>query len=220
MKRAALVLGLALTACASGPPPPEWAVNARSSSDAAISAYLRGNTKLAEIQFRQARDEIASTGRLDLLARLELTRCAAQVASLEFDECPRFKALRVDAPSADRAYADYLQARVDAVDIDLLPPQHRAVARALTGPGVAPTLDGINDPLARLVAAGVLLRASKALSALRYQASDTASEQGWRRPLLAWLSVQLRTAQQSGEADRAGRLRRRIDALTGELKSQ
>jgi hypothetical protein len=42
---------------------------------------------------------------------------------------------------------------------------------------------------------------------------DTASAQGWRRPLLAWLNVQAQRAEQGGDSEEAARLRRRI-ALT------
>ena len=38
----------------------------------------------------------------------------------------------------------------------------------------------------------------------------TASAQGWRRPLLAWLMVQLQRAEAAGAADDAQQLRRRI----------
>ena len=48
---------------------------------------------------------------------------------------------------------------------------------------------------------------------MRYFAErfETASAQGWRRPLLAWLGVQQRLAQQNGQAEEAARLRRRMD---------
>jgi hypothetical protein len=43
---------------------------------------------------------------------------------------------------------------------------------------------------------------------------DTASAQGWRRPLLAWLGLQQQRAQQAGDAEAVARLARRI-ALVG-----
>ena len=42
---------------------------------------------------------------------------------------------------------------------------------------------------------------------------DTASEQGWRRPLLAWLGVQARLAEQAGQTEEAARIRRRMDLV-------
>ena len=41
-------------------------------------------------------------------------------------------------------------------------------------------------------------------------AIDTASAQGWRRPLLAWLNLQLERAESAGASNDAQELRRRI----------
>jgi hypothetical protein len=46
-------------------------------------------------------------------------------------------------------------------------------------------------------------------------AVDIASAQGWRRPLLAWLGVQLKRAEQAGDSETAARLRRRMDLVSG-----
>jgi hypothetical protein len=42
---------------------------------------------------------------------------------------------------------------------------------------------------------------------------DTASSQGWSRPLLAWLQVQARHAESAGDAVEARRVRRRIELV-------
>jgi hypothetical protein len=62
-----------------------------------------------------------------------------------------------------------------------------------------------------LVAAGVLLRAGRANPEVIALAVDTASSQGWRRPLLAWLNLQLQRAERAGATAELERLRRRID---------
>ena len=64
---------LLLSACASTPPPPDWQANAFSALKGFSSAYLSGNTRVAELALARARAEISRTGRADLLARAELT---------------------------------------------------------------------------------------------------------------------------------------------------
>ena len=205
MKRLALMVAVVtLAACGSNPPPPDWQMNAKAASERSVAAYLTGNTRIEAAELARARAEVARTGRADLLARVELTHCAAQVASLVFGACAGFEPLRGDAPSAERAYADYLAGRVAPTDVGLLPEAHRAVA---TSPAA---LGGVADPLARLVAAGVLFETSRADPQVIRIAIDTASAQGWRRPLLAWLNVQLKRAEASGAGDDAQQLRRRI----------
>ena len=213
---AALTILWIVAGCSSNPPPPDWQTNAKAATERAVAAYLGGDAGVEAAELARARSEVGRTGRADLLARVELTRCAAGIASLVFGPCAGFEPLRADAAAPERAYADYLLAKIAPTDIALLPELHRAVAAG--GPNDAANvaaLNGIGDPLSRLVAAGVLFEAGRADPAVILLAIATASAQGWRRPLLAWLNVQLRRAEQSGAADDAQRLRRRIERVRG-----
>jgi hypothetical protein len=207
---AALVFAAGLSGCA-GPAAPDWQAAARGAIDRSLAAYLKGDGRVAAAELQRARAEIGRTGRADLLARVELMACAARVASLVFDPCEGFERLRADAPAAERAYADYLAGRGSPADAGLLPAQHRALASAgVAAESAAAALRGVDDALARLVAAGVLLQAGRAHPGVLAVAVDTASEQGWRRPLLAWLNAQIEMAEKAGDAQQAERLRRRL----------
>ena len=206
----ALSTALALGACSSGPKPPDWQVEAKGSMERSIAAYMEGNSRVETAELERARSQLSRTGRPDLLATAELLHCATRVASLVFESCARFEPLRRDATQAQRAYADYLRGQVQTQGIPLLPQAQRAAAA-----GEANELKGITDPLSQLVAAGVLLRTGKASPAVIVQAIDTASSQGWRRPLLSWLGVQVQRAEQGGDTEEADRLRRRIKITQG-----
>lgn len=217
MKRlAALIALVVLAACSSTPPPPDWQMNAKSSLERALAAYLAGNSRLEELEFKRARTELSRTGQPDLIARAELTRCAARVASLVFEDCPGFAVLAQDAGPAERAYAAYLAGQATPQDAALLPEAHR---NALAGGGSAEVLKRIPDPVARMIAAGVLLRSGQAQPAVLAEAANTASAQGWSRPLLAWLNAQVHRAEAAGEADEVARLRRRIGLVLGGAQS-
>jgi len=207
MKPAALLLAGLLAACSSGPRAPDWQLEAKGSMDRSVAAYMEGNSRVEMAELERARGQLTRSGRADLLATAELLHCATRVASLVLDEpCAGFEKLRPDATEAQRAYADYLKGRVAPQGVALLPESQRAAAA-----GNAGALAGITDPLSRLVAAGVLLQTGKANPSVISQAIDTASAQGWRRPLLAWLGVELRRVEQGGNAAEADRLRRRIE---------
>ena len=209
MRRTWLIATAMVAACASGPPVPDWQGNAKSALDRGTEAYLVGETRVASVEFARARSEIGSTGRLDLLARAELVRCAAQVASLVFDPCTDYEKFKSDAAAPERVYAEYLAGRVSSQDVPLLPPQHQRVATA-SGDAAVQSLRSIEDPLSRLVATGVLFQSGRASPAAIALAAETASSQGWRRPLLAWLGVQLALAEKAGDTAEAERLRRKI----------
>jgi len=180
---------LLLAACSSAPPAPEWQGNAAASLQAFQSRYLAGDAKGADDAFAVARAELTATGRADLVARAELIRCAARVASLVFEPCEGFEKLRADAGAEERAYADYLEGRA---------------TRGASG-----------EPFSQLVAYGVQMRAARITPQGIAAAVDISSAQGWRRPLLAWLGVQLKRAEAAGDSETAARLKRRMELVSG-----
>ena len=210
-----LLLVLLLVACGSKPKAPDWQLEAHGSLERYVKAFMAGDARVESAEFVRAREQLTRTGNAGLVARAELTRCALRVASLVFEPCVGFDALRPDAPAAERAYGDYLAGKILPPDASLLPPAHRAVAAANADAGAVKAID---DPVARLVAAGVLFETGRASPDVLQVAVDTASAQGWRRPLLAWLGAQARRAELAGDQQLAGQLRRRIALVLGELK--
>jgi len=208
MKIVPLLLACLLAGCASRPQAPDWQANAKGALEAATDDYLKGHTAAAEAQFREARGETAATGRVERVIQIELVRCAAQAASLVFEACPGYAALAPDATPAQRAYAAYLAGQWQGLDVALLPEQHRAVV----GSGA---FRQIADPLSQLVAAGALFKAGRMTPDGIVIAADTASDQGWRRPLLAWLGVQAQRLEASGDRAALEALRRRIALASG-----
>ncbi len=238
MKKTIVIAALLLAGCGNNPPVPDWQMTAHSSIERATSAYMSGNARVEAAEFARAREALASTGKADLIIRVELIRCATRVASLVFEGCPGYDKLSQDASPADRVYAAYLNGPAQppaagnamasaaaanasagtpasgAADIALLPEQHRAVAAATSDAAVVSAVQAITDPLSRLVASGVLLRTGRANPHILADAVETASAQGWRRPLLAWLGVQAMRAEQAGDAAEAQRIKRRIALIT------
>ena len=207
-----LALIFLLAACSSTPKAPDWQLEAKGSMERANAAYLEGNARIDAAEMARARSQLSRTGRADLLATAELLHCATRVASLVFEVCTGFETLRADATPEQVAYANYLRGNAQSQDMALLPAPQRALAVGGAGaPGAA-------DPLSRLVAAGVLLQTGQVTPAVLTQAIDTASSQGWRRPLLAWLGVQVQRAEQAGDTEEAARLKRRIAITQGQVQ--
>ena len=216
MRAAAIAWALVVAGCAGGPPVPDWQRNAQASAERAVAAYLSGNDRAAAAEFDRARSEVARTGRVELAARVELMRCAAQAASLQFGRCEGFERLRIDAPPAERAYADYLGGGLDLAGVAWLPSAQQLLAAPARDPAAdLAALRSVDEPLSRLLGAALWLQSSRATPEVLALAVDTASAQGWRRPLAAWLAVQQRRAEQAGDRDEAARLARRIDLVLG-----
>lgn len=215
-RRSACLAFLLLAGCAGGPPTPDWQVNAHGALEAHTRAWLAGDTRVAARELAIARREAGRTGSAEPLARVELTACAARIASLEDMNCPTARPLLEDASAAARAYADYLVGQWDGLDPEKLPPAQRSVPGS--GAAVA-TLTGIEDPLSRLLAAALLLRAGRLPPAGIDLAIETASQQGWRRPLLAWLGFDRDRRLAAGDGAGAAERQRRIDYASGAASS-
>lgn len=220
-----VLCALLLAGCASGPVAPAWQGQAQAAAERYQRAHLEGAPRAAEAEFQRARAAVAATADAVRVAQVELLRCALEAASLGPAGCPGFEALRAEASPAQRAYADYLAGTpMAAPQAALLPATQRAVAGAAdagggAGAGVRDPADAIarvEDPLSRLVAAGVALRAGRASPRTLQLAVDTAAAQGWRRPLLAWLQAQALQAERAGDAAGAARARARAQLVTGE----
>ena len=211
----AILAAACLAACGNAPVQPDWLVNSYGALGDFAKAYLAGNSKIADIELARARREIGSTGRPDLLARADLVHCAVRVASLELDDCAATATAGAEVAAPERAYADYLSARwqsLDAARMALLPEQHRSILASRDDGARRATLAAMPDPLARLIAAGALFQQGLLSPAGVEIAVTTASDQGWRRPLLA----QLKLADAAGDAVDKARIQRRIDvALSG-----
>jgi len=207
-----LALLTLLAGCAGKPPPPDWKLHAQASLAAYQRFELGGERILAEREFARAQAAIARSARLDLAARAELVRCATRVASLEFDDCPDYQKLARHAGTEERAYARFLAGDWTGIDTRQLPAHHARLVAAAGAPDRAGTaLAALREPEARLIAAAVLLRRAELPPAGFALAVETASEQGWRRPLRAWLEAQARRAEAAGDTAALAQLRARID---------
>lgn len=199
-----------LAACAGGPPPADWQVAARDGLERFGYAWLSGETRTAEAPLDSARNAVASTGRLDLAARVELSRCGYLTAGLAFD-CAALNAdSRAHATATDQAYARFLQGDWAGLDLNQLEARYRPLLQATDAAGRNRAAYAIDDPTSRLIAAALLFKRNEATPELITTAIDTASAQGWRRPLLAWLGITKQRAEHAGDANASAYYQQRI----------
>lgn len=203
-----------LTACGSGgPPPPDWKTDSADLIERYKKHALLGENTLAERYFQQAISATGGAGRVADTARLWLVRCATRRAMLIDDACTEYADLaRIEPNAVDHAYYQFVTLRWDAVDVSLLPGQHHDLVRAPAAKKQA-SLNQIADPLARLLDASLLVMRQESDAAILTLATETASSQGWRQPLLTYLKLQEKQAAAQGNMAELARLARRIQLV-------
>ena len=79
LRIAAVVTGvLGAAACSSRPPASDWALEAQSASERAVKAYLQGDMRVAEAEWRKAFAQVSATGQPSQMARLALLQCRSE----------------------------------------------------------------------------------------------------------------------------------------------
>lgn len=209
-----------LSACGSGGPPvPNW----KSDSVDLIERYkknaLLGENILAERYFKQAIDATGGAGRVRETARLWLVHCATRRASLIEDDCHEYAELaRIDTSEEDRAYYQFIILRWSALDAAKLPEQYVALIK--TEPTrLNAQIAAIEDPLSRLLAASLTTLRKHADTATLSLAAETASNQGWRQPLLVYLKLLQKHAIEHGSLAEQQTYATRIRLIEGVLVS-
>lgn len=213
-----LLTALSLSACGGGTVVPDWQINAQTAMQRYTQYFLQGQVQRADASFSQARKAVATTGNIDAVAHLELVRCGLHTAALDFTPCSGYNQLAaLTRDPADAAYARFISGDWQGLNRALLPPQYAAFAAAAAGSDESqPRIRAISDPVSQLIATGLSIRQGKVDDATLQAAVDTASTQGWRRPLLTYLKLQ---QQRSTDPTALAALRTRIKLVEESLAS-
>ncbi len=213
-----LILLLLVASCSSGPPIPDWNLKSYNRLEDFKKNYLEGNKAIADIHFKRALAEIRKSGDLDLLAKAYLIRMALEVAVLKQAGDEEF--LKVEAVQSDpvnKNFHAFLTGKQDHVRDPLLPDQYRGIQRYLSqGKKDIPSneLARIEDPASRLIAVGVCVGQGRFDEKSLNIAIETASRNGWKKPLLAYLERLRIYYEDRNQTDKARAIRERIQLIS------
>ncbi len=193
---------------------PAWRLASFNHLESYKKSFLEGRTELAQVYFQKALEEIKKGGDLEVLARAHLTRSALAVAVLEQPPEDDYRGVEAAWPMpANANYLLLLKGDFSRVDKSLLPVQYQEFltsARGISEGQLDGILGGIADPLSRLVALGLAVRHLNANENILLTAVETSSRQGWKRPLLVYLSALKTFYESRREMEKARLVERRL----------
>lgn len=211
MKKLFLTACLILLAgCGGKTPPPDWKVDSSDLIERYKKHELRGENILAERYFQQAVNAAGSAGQVAQTARLWLVRCAVRRASLDDDDCSEYVELaKIETTEEDRAYYQFITLDWAGIQASRLPSHYAALVAGGADKRYA-QVAAISAPLSRLLAASLVVQRGEADDALLSLATETASAEGWKRPLLVYLKLAEKRASKREDAEALAAIRARI----------
>jgi len=198
---------------------PAWIIVGERRLDSFKTNYLTDARDFSvESNFKKAVEEIKKSGGLDLLEKAWLTRMALQGAVLkEMDEGDYREIAAVEPVPENENFYKFLKGDISDVDIKLLPEQYRGFLSAVLEEDVLNAGREIasmkEEPVSRLVAAGIAVRRNLESEAIIQTAVETASVNGWKMALIVWLERLSAFYEAEGEADKAADVRRRVELI-------
>jgi len=199
-----LLFPLLLLAGCGAKPAPAWIAAGHKQLETFKQDFLTGREPpITEIHFRKAILEIKKGGDADLLGKAWLTRMALQVAVREeLEEGEYLKTEAAEAVPANWNFYRFLKGDAATVDVSLLPETYRPFWMAFRSGDAAKAavaITAIDDPLSRLIASGLAVSRRLENDAILQIAVETASQNGWKRALLAWLERLKSSHEAAGE---------------------
>jgi hypothetical protein len=196
---------------------PDWIKTSHNQLESYKKHLLQGRDRLAEISFQKAVSEIKSGGDLRLLQIAYLTRYALQAAVIESFDDQDYRKLEAIEPHPENIhFHTFLKGAFDRVDEQFLPPQYRQFLRACKNGNPSDidlAITAIEDPLSRLIASGLAVQKQLYREQTINTAIQTASEQGWKKAILAYLKKLRDFYASTNEQKKADVTQQRIDLI-------
>ncbi len=218
--RKILLTGLLIFICACGArsgQTPEWKDTAFSQLESYKKSFLTGKEGASDTHFSRAKNAIASSNNLNLLAKVYLTKYALHTAVLEdFDTSEFMRINKLQPVAANFAYYNFLRGNFSSIEDNLLPTQYLSLIKPARNKDLIKGLQeisSIDDPLSRLIACGIWVKYLPYDENILQLAINTSADNGWRKPLWAYLTQLQKYYLDRGETDKAENTKEWLELL-------
>src|SRR4030043_2211360 len=149
-------------------------------------SFLTGKESAADAHFNRAKNAIASSNNLNLLAKAYLTKYALHTAVLEdFDASEFIRINKLQPVAANFAYYNFLKGNFSSIENNLLPTQYLSLIKPARNKNLIKALQeisSIDDPLSRLITCGVWVKYLLYNENILQLAINTSADNGWGKP--------------------------------------
>ena len=205
------------SACSSSQPIPQWKDKSYRQLETYKNDFLADKEDATEPHFRKAREAFSAGNDLDLLAKAYLTRMALQAAVLaDIDDSDFIRIDKLQPSTINRSYYDFIKGNFSAMQKTEPPHPYNRLKGAIAGKDTAAAareIAAMENNLSRLIACGVWVKHLPYNDDILLIAITTASAQGWRRALFAYLNKLQAYYQEQNDQQKALNIKERLELL-------
>jgi hypothetical protein len=196
---------------------PQWKDTASTQLENYKKNFLMDKEDATEPHFAKAKKAVAGSNDLNLLAIAYLTKYALHTAALEdFDDSEFIRINKLHPMASNFAYYNFLKGKFTAVEDSLLPSNYSSFIKIAKNKDLAKALQeipSIDDPLSRLIACGIWVKYLPYDENILQIAVNTSADNGWKRPLWAYLTKLQKYYLDRQETAKAESIKERLELL-------
>jgi hypothetical protein len=196
---------------------PEWKDTSSKQLERYKHYFLINKESTSEPHFVKAKKSIARSNDLNLLGTAYLVRYALYISVLEdFDDTDFLRINKLQPNANNFSYYNFIKGNFLAADNSLLPAHYNKLLKLAQNKdlGIAATeISSIEDPLSRLVACGVWVKYLPYDDHILQIAINTAADNGWGKPLFAYLTKLQQYYLDHNETVKAESIKERLELL-------
>ena len=192
MRKLPFILILFLICACGSKQIPEWKDTSARQLENYKYYFLTDKESASEPHFDKAKKAIARSNDLNLLGIVYLTKYALYVSIVEdFDDTDFLRINKLQHNAKNFSYYNFIKGNFHAADYSLLPAHYGKLLKPAQDKDLtiaAKEISSIDDPLSRLVACGVWVKYLPYDDNILQIAITTSADNGWGKPLLAYLT--------------------------------
>jgi hypothetical protein len=196
---------------------PEWKDTSSRQLESYKYYFLTDKESASEPHFVKAKKAIARSNDLVLLGTAYLTRYALYISVLEdFDDTDFLRINKLQPDAKNFSYYNFIKGNFQIADNSLLPAHYGKLLKPAQDKDLATAakeIRSIDDPLSRLVACGVWIKYLPYDDNILQIAISTASDNGWGKPLFAYLTKLQQYYLNHNETAKAESIKERLELL-------
>ena len=196
---------------------PEWKNTSSRQLESYKYYFSTDKEGTSEPHFVKAKKAIARSNDLNLLGTVYLTRYALHVSIVDnFDDADFLRINKLQPNAKNFSYYNFIKGNFHAADYNLLPAHYSRLLKPAQDKDLAAAvreINSIDDPLSRLVACGVWVKYLPYDDNILQIAINTAADNGWGRPLFAYLTRLQQYYLDHHETAKAESIKERLELL-------